>query len=130
MDDNERYRTGLAIRRTVLGDEHVDRALAGRDELTADFQELVTRYAWGELWARDGLDRRTRSMITLALLATLRHDEELGLHVQAARRLGVTTAEISEVLLHAGLYAGLPVANRALAVAQRALAQTPSGDDG
>jgi 4-carboxymuconolactone decarboxylase len=125
MDHNdERYETGLSMRRAVLGDHHVDRALASRDELTADFQDFITRYAWGEIWSRDGLDRRTRSVVTLAILATLHHEEELGMHVRAARRIGVTTAEIAEVLLHTAVYAGVPAANRALAVAQRVLADT------
>lgn len=119
---DERYEEGLSVRRAVLGDDHVDRALASQDELTADFQDFITRYAWGDVWARDGLDRRTRSLVTLAVLATLRHDEELGLHVRAARRNGVTRAEIAEVLLHTAVYAGVPAANRALAVAQRVLA--------
>lgn len=112
---------GMAVRRAVLGDSHVDRAVAGTDEFTADFQRLITRYAWGEIWTRDGLDRRTRSCITLAILATLRCDEELAMHVRAALRNGLTSDEIKEVLLQVAVYAGVPAANTAFAVAQRTL---------
>jgi 4-carboxymuconolactone decarboxylase len=112
---------GLAVRRQVLGDTHVDRAIARTDEFTADFQRFITRYAWGEIWARDGLDRRTRSVITLAVLATLRCEEELAMHVRAALRNGLTADEIKEVLLQVAIYAGVPAANTAFAVAQRTL---------
>jgi 4-carboxymuconolactone decarboxylase len=115
---------GLAVRRAVLGDEHVDRAIAGTDAFTADFQNLITRYAWGEIWRREGLDRRTRSCITLAILATLRCEEELAMHVRAARRLGLTPDEIKEVLLQVAVYAGVPAANTAFAVAQRTLGES------
>jgi 4-carboxymuconolactone decarboxylase len=111
----------MAVRREVLGDAHVDRAIANTTELTAPFQDLITRYAWGAVWGRDGLDRRTRSCITLALLAALRCEDELAMHVRAARRIGLTPAEIGEVLLHTGVYAGVPAANSALAVARRVL---------
>jgi 4-carboxymuconolactone decarboxylase len=117
------YDEGMAVRRAVLGDAHVDRAIANTTELTAPFQELITRYAWGAVWGRDGLDRRTRSCITLAVLATLRCDEELAMHVRAARRNGLTADEIGEVLLHTAIYAGVPAANTALAIAQRVLAE-------
>lgn len=113
---------GMAVRRAVLGDAHVDRATAGADELTRPFQELITRYAWGEVWGRDVLDRRSRSMITLALLAALGHDGELAMHVRAALRNGLTREEIAEVLMHTGVYAGVPVSNSALAVMQRVFA--------
>ncbi|MFF0823840.1 4-carboxymuconolactone decarboxylase [Micromonospora haikouensis] len=113
----------MAVRRQVLGDAHVDRAVAATDAFTADFQDLITRYAWGEIWSRPGLDRRIRSVITLAVLATLHHDEELAMHVRAALRNGLTPQEISEVLLQVGVYAGVPAANRAFAVARRALRQ-------
>jgi 4-carboxymuconolactone decarboxylase len=116
------YERGLRVRREVLGDAHVDRALAGADDLTRPFQDLITRYAWGEVWGREGLERRTRSMLTLALLAALGHEHELALHVRAAVRVGVTPAEITEVLLHTAVYAGVPVTNRALTVAREALA--------
>jgi 4-carboxymuconolactone decarboxylase len=112
---------GMRIRREVLGDEHVDRALDDTDEFTAPFQDFITRYAWGEVWARPGLDRRTRSAITLALLTALRAEGEIAIHVRAALRNGLTPAEISEVLLHSALYAGLPAANAAFAIAQRTL---------
>ena len=116
------YERGLQVRREVLGDAHVDRALAGADDLTRPFQDLITRYAWGEVWGREGLERRTRSMLTLALLAALGHEHELALHVRAAVRVGVTPAEITEVLLHTAVYAGVPVTNRALTIAREALA--------
>lgn len=117
------YDQGMVVRRAVLGDAHVDRAIANTTELTAPFQDLITRYAWGAVWGRDGLDRRTRSCITLAVLAALRCDEELAMHVRAARRNGLTADEIGEVLLHTAIYAGVPAANTALAIAQRVLAE-------
>ncbi|GIJ26614.1 hypothetical protein Vqi01_17760 [Micromonospora qiuiae] len=123
MTDQQRHDAGMTVRRQVLGDAHVDRAVAGTDEFTADFQDLITRYAWGEIWTREGLDRRTRSCITLAVLATLHHDEELAMHVRAARRNGLTSAEIGEVLLQVAVYAGVPAANRAFKVAQETLRQ-------
>ncbi|MFF0658970.1 MULTISPECIES: 4-carboxymuconolactone decarboxylase [Micromonospora] len=123
MDDRERHDAGMTVRRQVLGDAHVDRAVAGIDEFTADFQDFITRYAWGEIWTRPGLDRRTRSCITLAILATLHHDEELAMHVRAALRNGLTPEEVGEVLLHVGVYAGVPAANRAFKVAQQTLRQ-------
>lgn len=121
MDDRERHEAGAAVRREVLGDAHVDRATAGADAFTADFQDLITRYAWGEIWASPGLDRRTRSAITLAVLAALRHDEELAMHVRAARRNGLEKDEIKEVLLQVAVYAGVPAANRAFKIAQEVL---------
>jgi 4-carboxymuconolactone decarboxylase len=116
----------MAVRRAVLGDAHVDRAVAGTDGFTADFQDFITRYAWGEVWTRDGLDRRTRSCITLAVLATLRCEEELAMHVRAALRNGLTPDEIKEVLLQVAVYAGVPAANTAFAVAKRTLAEAGS----
>ncbi|AEB45051.1 MULTISPECIES: 4-carboxymuconolactone decarboxylase [Micromonospora] len=123
MNDKQRHDAGMAVRRQVLGDAHVDRAVANTDEFTADFQDLITRYAWGEIWTRDGLDRRTRSCITLAVLATLHHDEELAMHVRAALRNGLTPQEVREVLLQVAVYAGVPAANRAFKVAQETLRQ-------
>ncbi|MEW2474866.1 4-carboxymuconolactone decarboxylase [Micromonospora gifhornensis] len=123
MNDKQRHDAGMAVRRQVLGDAHVDRAVADTDEFTADFQDLITRYAWGEIWTRDGLDRRTRSCITLAVLATLHHDEELAMHVRAALRNGLTPQEVREVLLQVAVYAGVPAANRAFKVAQETLRQ-------
>jgi 4-carboxymuconolactone decarboxylase len=118
---DDAYEAGMRVRREVLGDEHVDRAIENMTELTAPFQDLITRFAWGSVWTRDGLDRRTRSAITLALLAALGRDEELALHVRAARRNGLTPDEIGEVLLHTAVYAGVPAANAAYAIAQRVL---------
>jgi len=114
---------GMRVRREVLGDEHVDRAIERTTELTADFQDLITRYAWGEIWTRPGLDRRTRSCVTLTALVSLGRDEELAMHVRAARRNGLTPAEIAEVLLQCAVYCGVPAANAAFAVAQRVLAE-------
>jgi 4-carboxymuconolactone decarboxylase len=121
MSDCERER-GAAIRRAVLGDDHVERAEAASNEFTAPFQDFITRYAWGEVWARDGLDRRTRSAITLAVLTALGREQELRLHVRGALRNGLSEAEISEVLLHTAVYAGVPAANSAFAIAQEVLA--------
>ena len=118
---SDRYETGLKVRREVLGDEHVDRATASTTRLTEPFQRFITEGAWGTVWARDGLDRRTRSCITLALLTALGHETELAMHVRAAKRSGVTDEEIGEVLLHTAVYAGVPAANRALAIAQDVL---------
>jgi 3-oxoadipate enol-lactonase/4-carboxymuconolactone decarboxylase len=114
---------GMAVRRAVLGDEHVDRAVARTTPLTAPFQEFITRYAWGDVWTRPGLDRRSRSMITLALLTGLKHENELAMHVRAAIRNGLTPEEIGEVLLHTAVYAGVPTANSAYAIAQETLAE-------
>jgi 4-carboxymuconolactone decarboxylase len=112
---------GERTRREVLGDEHVDRAQARTTEFTAPFQDFIQRYAWGEVWNRPGLDRRQRSMITLATLTALRAENEVEMHVRAALRNGLTPEEISEVLLHTAVYAGLPAANAAFAIAQRVL---------
>ena len=114
---------GMRIRREVLGDEHVDGAIERTTEFTRDFQDLITRYAWGEIWARPGLDRRTRSCITLTALVALGRDEELAMHVRAARRNGLTVDEIKEVLLQTAVYCGVPAANSAFAIAQRVLAE-------
>jgi 4-carboxymuconolactone decarboxylase len=115
------HEAGMAVRRAVLGDQHVDRAIERTTDLTAPFQDFITRYAWGSVWTRDGLDRRTRSCITLAIVTTLRAHEEVEMHVRGALRNGVTREEIGEVLLHTAVYAGLPAANAALAIAQRVL---------
>ncbi|WP_066370036.1 bifunctional 3-oxoadipate enol-lactonase/4-carboxymuconolactone decarboxylase PcaDC [Herbidospora mongoliensis] len=112
---------GQAVRRAVLGDEHVDRATANTTDFTADFQDLITRYAWGEIWTRPGLDRRTRSCVTLTALVAGGHQEELAMHVKAAVRNGLTPDEIKEVLLQTAVYCGVPAANAAFAVAQRTL---------
>jgi 4-carboxymuconolactone decarboxylase len=113
----------MAVRREVLGDAHVDRAVAGTTEFTAAFQDFITRDAWGDVWTRPGIDRRMRSAVTLAILLTLRAEEELAMHVRAALRNGLTADEIGEVLLHSAIYAGVPAANTAFAVAQRVLAE-------
>jgi 4-carboxymuconolactone decarboxylase len=112
---------GMRVRREVLGDEHVDRAVERSSEFTADFQDLITRYAWGEIWTRPGLDRRMRSAITLTALVAGGHFEELAMHVRAALRNGLTQDEIKEVLLQSAIYCGVPAANRAFAVAQEVL---------
>jgi 4-carboxymuconolactone decarboxylase len=112
---------GMAVRRAVLGDAHVDASIDATTDLTAGFQDFITRCAWGGVWTREGLDRRTRSAITVAVLAALGQEGELALHVRAARRNGLTEAEIAEVLLHTAVYAGVPAANAAFAIAQRVL---------
>jgi 4-carboxymuconolactone decarboxylase len=117
------YDRGMRIRREVLGDEHVDAAVERTTGFTADFQDLITRYAWGEIWTRPGLDRGTRSCITLTALVALGHLEELEMHVRAALRNGLTADEVKEVLLQSAIYCGVPAANAAFAVAQRALAE-------
>jgi 3-oxoadipate enol-lactonase/4-carboxymuconolactone decarboxylase len=120
MTDEQRER-GFEVRREVLGDEHVDRAIANTTEFTAAFQDLITRYAWGEIWSRPGLDRKTRSAITLTALTALNHHEELAMHVRAALGNGLTPGEIEEVLLQAAIYCGVPAANRAFAIAQKVI---------
>jgi 4-carboxymuconolactone decarboxylase len=115
------YDAGMSVRREVLGDEHVDRAVEETTDFTAPFQEFITRYAWGGPWSRPGLDRRTRSAITLAVLTALGRENEIAMHVRAALRNGLTQAEIAEVLLHTAVYAGVPAANSAFAIAQRTL---------
>ncbi len=120
------YDEGMKVRREVLGAAHVDRAAERTTELTREFQELITRYAWGEIWTRPGLDRRTRSAITMTALVALGHFEELELHVRAAVRNGLTQDEIKEVLLQCAIYCGVPAANHAFAVAQRVLAEPVS----
>jgi 4-carboxymuconolactone decarboxylase len=119
---------GLRVRREVLGDAHVDRALGNATDVTAEFQELVTTFAWGGIWTRPGLDRRSRSMVTLTALVAGRHYDELELHLRAALRNGLTKDEIVEVLLQTAVYCGVPAANSAFAVANRVLNETPSED--
>jgi 4-carboxymuconolactone decarboxylase len=123
VNDEERHEQGMAVRRGVLGDAHVDRAVANTTDFTAPFQEFITRYAWGEVWPRPGLDRRTRSIVTLTALTSLRAENEIAMHVRAAITNGLTPAEITEVLLHTAVYAGVPAANSAFAIAQRTLAE-------
>jgi 4-carboxymuconolactone decarboxylase len=121
--EDSAYDRGMKVRREVLGDEHVDRAIGRTTEFTADFQDFITRYAWGEIWARPGLDRRTRSCITLTALVALGRLEELELHVRAAIRNGLTPEEIGEVFLQSAVYCGVPAANSAYAVARRVLSE-------
>ena len=123
MNDEQRHAQGTSVRRAVLGDAHVDRAVANTTELTAPFQDFLTRAAWGDVWSRDGLDRRTRSIVTLTALTALRAENEIAMHVRGAINNGVTPAEITEVLLHTAIYAGVPAANAAFAIAQRTLAE-------
>jgi 3-oxoadipate enol-lactonase/4-carboxymuconolactone decarboxylase len=118
---------GMKTRREVLGDEHVDRAIAGTTDFTADFQDLITRYAWGEIWSRPGLDRRTRSCITIAALVAAGREHELAMHVRAALRNGVTPDELKEVLLQCAVYCGVPAANGAFAIAQRVVEESSNG---
>lgn len=120
---DDTYDAGMKVRREVLGDAHVDRAIEGTTDFTAAFQDFITRYAWGAVWTRDGLDRRTRSCITLAVLTALGREGEIAMHVRAARTNGLTHEEISEVLLHTAVYAGVPAANAAYSIAQRVLAE-------
>ncbi|MGN6793321.1 MAG: 4-carboxymuconolactone decarboxylase [Streptosporangiaceae bacterium] len=121
MDDEQRLQQGMAVRREVLGNDHVDRAMARTTEFTAPFQEFITRYAWGDIWSRPGLSRVERSMITLTALAVLRQDEELAMHVRAALANGLAPSQIQEVFLQVAVYAGVPAANRAFAVASEVL---------
>jgi 4-carboxymuconolactone decarboxylase len=123
VNDEERAEQGMTVRREVLGDAHVDRAAARTTEFTAPFQDWITRYAWGEIWSRPGLDRAQRSIVTLTVLAALQHEDELAMHTKAALRNGLSVDEIREVLLQVGLYAGVPVANRAFAIANRAISE-------
>jgi 4-carboxymuconolactone decarboxylase len=119
MMPDDRYENGMRIRRAVLGDEHVDRALANQTGFDADFQRFITETAWGSVWARPGLDRRTRSLITIAMLAALGRGDELALHLRATRNTGVTPEEIKEALLQVAVYAGVPAANSAFAIARQ-----------
>ena len=122
---------GMRVRREVLGDEHVDAAIERTTEFTSDFQDLITRYAWGEIWARPGLDRRTRSCVTLTALVALGREHELAMHVRAALRNGLTPDEIGEVLLQCAVYCGLPAANGAFAIAQGVIeGDVPEAGDG
>jgi 4-carboxymuconolactone decarboxylase len=114
----DRYERGMRVRREVLGDEHVDRAVSNTTPTDADFQRFITEVAWGTLWSRDGLDRRTRSLVTIAILGALGHDE-IDLHLRAARHTGATLEEVQEVIMHVAVYAGIPAANRAIQRAKK-----------
>jgi 4-carboxymuconolactone decarboxylase len=121
--DSARFDAGMAVRREVLGDKHVDRANAGIDEFTADFQDMITRTAWGEIWTRPGLDRKMRSAITMTALIAGGHMDELGMHVRASLRNGLTPDEIKEVILQSAIYCSVPSANSAFKVAQSIIAE-------
>jgi 4-carboxymuconolactone decarboxylase len=123
MDERERYKQGLGVRRAVLGDAHVDRTLTKRNAFNEEFQELITRYAWGEVWTRPGLPRHTRSLVTLALMIALNRVDEFKLHCRAAFNNGVTRDEIRELLMHCAIYAGVPAANSAFHWAEEVFAQ-------
>jgi 4-carboxymuconolactone decarboxylase len=118
VDERQRYDQGLTVRREVLGTEHVDRSLARRTELTTEFQDLITRYAWGEIWTRPGLPRHTRSLMVISMMVALNREAELRLHLRAAANNGVTREEIKETLLQAAIYCGVPAANSAFQLAQ------------
>jgi 4-carboxymuconolactone decarboxylase len=123
LDDTERARQGMTVRREVLGDAHVDRSVAATTPFTEPFQDFITRYAWGDIWSRPGLTRAERSLVTLGVLTAMQHETELAMHVKAALRNGLTPEQIGEVILHVSVYAGVPVANRAFPIAQRAIAE-------
>lgn len=129
MDDQERHAAGMAVRRAVLGDAHVDRAQAKRTELTSEFQDMITRYAWGEIWTRPGLPRHTRSLMTICMMVALNREEELKLHLRAASNNGVTRDEIKEALLQAAIYCGVPAANSAFALAQEVFREMDASAD-
>ena len=129
MDERERYGQGMKVRRAVLGDAHVDRSLKNRNEFNEEFQDFITRYAWGEIWTRPGLPRKTRSLITLAMMVALNRSDEFRMHVRAAVNNGVTRDEIKEVLLQTAIYCGVPAANSAFHIAEEAFAGESATDD-
>lgn len=127
MDERERYEQGMKVRRAVLGDAHVDNTVAHRSAFNEDFQVLLTRYAWGEIWSRPGLPRATRSLLTVVMLVALNRGEELRMHARAAINNGVTREEIKEALLQAAIYCGVPAANSAFHIVEKALAELDAG---
>ena len=127
MDERERYTDGMKVRRAVLGNAHVDRSLSNRNAFNEEFQSLITRYAWGEIWTRPGLPRPTRSLLTLALMVALNRGDEFRLHVRAAANNGVTRDEIKEVLLQCAIYCGVPAANAAFHMAQEVFGEIDAG---
>src|SRR5665213_713670 len=127
MDECERYASGVEVRRAVLGDAHVDRSLAKRNSFNEPFQDLITRYAWGEVWSRPGLPRHTRSLVTLAMLVALNRTDELKLHLRGAINNKVTREEIQELLLHSAIYCGVPAANSAFHIAEQVFAEIDAG---
>jgi 4-carboxymuconolactone decarboxylase len=124
MDDRKRHEDGMKVRREVLGNAHVDRAKSQENDFNADFQDLITRYAWGEIWARPGLDRKTRSLVTIGMIIALNRPDELRLHLRGALNNGVTREQIREVLLHSAIYCGVPAANSAFHIATEILEET------
>jgi 4-carboxymuconolactone decarboxylase len=128
MDEKERYEQGMQKRRKVLGDAHVDKAQANRTDFNADFQDLITRYAWGEIWTRPGLPAHTRSLMTICMMVALNREEELKLHLRAAANNGVTREEIAEALLQTAIYCGVPAANSAFAMAQQVFTEIDKTD--
>jgi 4-carboxymuconolactone decarboxylase len=128
MDERERYEKGLSVRRAVLGDAHIDRSLKNRNEFNQEFQDLITRYAWGEIWTRPGLPRKTRSLLTIAMLVALNRPDEFRLHLRAALNNGVKKEEIKEALLQAAIYCGVPAANSAFHAAQEVFSETKAKD--
>jgi len=128
MDEKKRHEEGMKMRRTVLGNVHVDRVMATQNDFTAEFQDLITRYAWGEIWTRPGLDPKTRGLLTIAMMVALNRSEELQLHLKAALKNGVTRGEIKEVLLQAAIYCGVPAANHAFHLAEQVFSALPAQD--
>lgn len=127
---DERYQQGMQVRRSVLGDAHVDRAQAKTTEVDVDFQQFITEVAWGSVWTREGLDRRQRSLLTIAMLAALGHHDELAMHLRATANTGASRTEVKETLLQVAVYAGVPAANAAFAVAKRVFAEIDAEADG
>ncbi len=125
MDDEQRYASGMAVRRAVLGDQHVDRAQANLNDFNSEFQNLITRYAWGEIWTRPGLPRQTRSLMTICMMVALNREEELKLHLRAARNNGVSVDQVKEALLQTAIYCGVPAANAAFVIAQQVFNEMP-----
>ncbi|SKC88177.1 4-carboxymuconolactone decarboxylase [Burkholderia sp. YR290] len=130
MNDDQRYEAGMGVRRAVLGDAHVDRSLVNRTEVTEEFQNFITRYAWGEIWTREGLPRHTRSLLTIAMMVALNRSEELALHLRAARNNGVTREQVKEVLLQTAIYCGVPAANSAFHLADKVFKEQDEQDAG
>ncbi len=127
---DDRYEAGMKVRRAVLGDAHVDRASANVTDFDADFQRFITETAWGSVWTRPGLDRRTRSLLTIAMLASLGHEAELAMHIRASRNAGATREEVREALMQVAIYAGVPAANSAIAIAKRTFAEMDAAEGG
>jgi len=130
VDDAGRHERGMRVRREVLGDDHVDAAVERVSAFNEEFQDLITRYAWGEIWTRPGLDRRTRSLLTMAMLVALGRDDEFQMHVRASGNAGVTRAEVKELLMQAAIYCGVPAANHAFRLAERAFGALDGGGTG